>query len=289
MWFPYALFFALITSLTSYLIAKRVMRELDEYMYLAVGNLFAIPFLFIIVIFFYQIPSIDIIFLKSIGISIVLGSIAAILAFRAIRISEVSLVSPISAFNPIFTAIISFFVLGEKFGFKGFLGILLICGGTYFLGISKDSENFLKPVINLIKHKGVQLSFIAFFLWAITPIFEKTAILHTTPQVPPFISLIGLSFSALIYVLIATVRSRNQISKVKKYIPLFLLGGFLGSLGQASAMIAFSTGNLGFVTAVFKLSMIFTIIIGWIFFKENIKARLLGGIIMLAGVFLLVI
>lgn len=293
MWFFFALIFAFTSSISSFLIAKRVMKEMDEYLYLALSGIFTVPFLFLIVVYFYQIPQIDITFILAILASVTIGIFAAIFAYRAIRISEISLVSPISAFNPVFTALIAFIILREAITLEGSFGILLICAGAYLLELSKANGDFFKPIKSLLTNKGVQLSFVAYFIWAVTPIFEKTAIFHTTPQVPPFVSLVGLSFSTLIFMIINVYRSRkslskNNINKVKKFIPIFIAVGILGALGHASAMVAFSLGNLGLVTSMFKLSMIFAVVWGWLFFKEqNIKNRIVGSLVMLVGVILL--
>lgn len=288
MWFFFALSFALITSL-SMIIAKRVMKELNEYTYLFLSGFFAIPFLFFIIKHFFQIPQIDRTFILSISIGVTIGVVAAAASYRAIRISEVSLVSSISAFNPVFTALISFIVLGESIGLRGLWGIALVCLGAYLLELSKLKNDLLAPFKNLLGDRGVQLSLLAYFLWAITPIFEKTAIKHTYPEVPPFASFAGLGLSTVIFFAVAFKPSKIPVKVIKKFIPIFLLLGVLGALGQTSAMIAFSSTNLGFATAIFKLSIIFTVIFGWLFFKEkNIKDRLLGSVVMLGGVLLLV-
>lgn len=289
MWLVYALVFALTTSF-SVLIAKRIMRDVDEYLYLALSSLFALPFLFLIVIYFYQIPQVDEIFIRSIIISSGIGVLGAIFAYRAIRISDVSLVSPISAFNPVFTAIVSFLILKEFLSSKDIMGILLVCAGAYLLELSRVRKSLFSPVRALVSHKGVQLSFIAYFIWAITPIFEKTAIMHTTPQVPPFVSLVGFSISSIIFSSLAKARSKIKFTDIKGFIPVFLAIGFLGGLGQTTAMLAFSVGSLGLVTSIFKLSIIFTTILGWVLFKEqNIKNRLLGSSVMILGVIFLVV
>lgn len=287
MWFFFALTFAATSSL-GVILAKRIMRGMDEYLYLWLGGIFTIPFLFLIIIYFYQIPRIDNVFLFVISVSILLDVLAAIFAYRAIRISEVSLVAPISAFNPVFTAIISLIVLGEAVNLRGWAGILLVCVGAYILQLSKKQKGLFYPIKTLLTHKGVVLSLIAYFIWAITPIFQKTAILHTSPQVPPFASFAGMLGTNIIFGLIAAKFSKIQFSVIKNFLPLLLFVGVLGGVGQASAFIAFSLTNLGFATSIFKLSMIFTVILGSLFFRErDIKDRLLGSIVMLIGVIFL--
>lgn len=288
MWFLYAIMFAFITAVTV-LIAKKIMQETGEYLYLFISNLLTLPFLFFIILTFYQIPKVDNTFWINTLISALLGLIGGILAYKAIKIEDISLVSPIAAFNPAFTALIALIFLNETVTLKGWLGIALICAGAYLLEISKSKEGIFKPLTHLFTNKGVQLSLVAYFLWAITPILQKTAILHTHPQVPPYTSFIGMIGSVLLLTPAYFKSHSNGFKFTKKYLTLFLLLGILGGVGQLSAMIAFSSTNLGFATAVFKLSVIFTVILGWIFLREhNIKDRLLGSSVMLGGVLLLV-
>ena len=155
--------------------------------------------------------------------------------------------------------------------------------------LSKSKKGIFGPIKALAKHRGVQLSLLAYLLWAISPTFEKTAIFHTVPQVPPFAPLVGMIGAIVIYTPLVAKLSKKPVVILKRYLKLFVLSGFIGGIGMAAAFIAFSLANLGFVTAVFKLSMIFTVILGWLFFKEkDIKDRLLGSAVMLAGVILLV-
>lgn len=288
MWFIFGLTFA-ITSAFGTIIAKSILKDSDEYAYIWLSSIFTLPFLFGIILIFYQIPAIDRTFIFAVLGSLSFDVIAALVAFRAIKISEISLINPMSAFNPVFVSIISFFTLGERIGIKGLLGILLIVAGAYLLQASKAKGGFLAPLRALLTHKGVQYSLIAYFLWAITPTFQKTAIFHTTPQVPPFASFIGLLGMTLVYTPLTVKFSRKPLAIARKYFKLLILFGVLGAVAQVAAFTAFSLTKLGFATAVFKLSMIFTVILGWLIFKEkDIKSRLLGSTVMLTGVILLV-
>lgn len=289
MWFWYAITFAIISSF-SVIIAKKVMQKVDQYTYLFVSSLFTVPFLLILALVFFQIPSLDTTFWRAIVVGTVISVTAALLAYKAIRESEISLVNPISAFNPLFTAIISFFTLKEVINIRGILGIVTIVAGAYILKISKSKKGFFEPIRALVTHRGVQLSFLAYFLWAITPTFEKTAILHTSPQNPSFAAFVGQIVAILIYIPLVMKLSKKPFEAVRLNVKWFLLVGMLGGLGVTSAYMAFSLTNLGFATAIFKLSMVFTVILGWVFFKEkDIKQRLLGSLVMLLGVTLLVI
>lgn len=287
MWFFYALAFAIISSF-SVIVAKKVMGSVEHYTYLLVSSIFTAPFLLTISLLFFDVPILDKTFWLATAVGTVISALAGILAYKAIQDSEVSLINPISAFNPAFTALISYFTLKETLSIKSIVGIIVIVIGAYILNITKLERGFLSPFRELVRHKGVQFSFIAYFLWAITPTFEKTAILHTSPQNPPFAAFIGQLIALFIYFPFVLRFSKNPIEKINLNLKLLLINGALGGAAITFAFLAFATSPLGVATGIFKLSLIFVPILSWIFFRENdIKERFIGSLIMLAGVVLL--
>lgn len=289
MWVWLALTFAFLSSINILLI-KLTLKKVDEYVMVWVGALFGLPFLAIIILLFYQFPKIDSIFLIGVMGSAILNIFAGLLSYRSIKISEMSLVTPISAFNPAFTTIISFVTLKEIPSLKGFSGIILIALGAYLLNISSVKKGILDPLKKLFSHRGVQLALVCNLIWAITPTFEKTAIFHTQPQVPPFVSLIAGFLLSLFFLPIMLKKSKNPLHQIKMNLKVFLLMGVIGAVASAAAFQAFSLSKLGYVTAIFKLSMLFNIAWGFLFLKEKgIKEKLLGAVVMFAGVLILVI
>lgn len=289
MWFWYALGFAVLSSV-GVIIAKKVMKTVDQYTYLLINGLFTAPILLIIGLLFFDIPKFDTTFWTVTVIGTSISVFAAILAYKAIRESEISLISPISAFNPVFTAIISFFTLKETISVKHILGIMIIVTGTYLLQLSKSQKGFFEPIKALFTHNGVRLTLFAQFLWAVTPSLEKTAIVHTSPQNPPFAAFVGQIIAILIYIPLVGKLSKNSLQAFKLNYKWFLIAGLISGLAITFAFIAYNLSSLGMVTAVFKSSVLFTVILGWLFFKErNIKEKLLGTLVMLVGVTLLVV
>lgn len=288
MWFYYALSSAFFFSIVIVL-SKRIMKDVGEYVYLLLSGLFTSPFLLAFSLIFYKVPKLDTTFWLVTIFGTLISVAASILVYHAIRNYEISLINPISAFNPVFTALISFILLGERIENKAILGILLVVVGAYLLQLSKASKGLLTPLKALVQHRGVQFSFLAYFLWAITPAFEKTAVIHTFPGNPPFAAFIGQIVAIIILVPIAIKTSPKYISKGFRLWRLFLINGFLAAAAIASVFTVYKLNTLGVITAVLKLSLVFVPILGWIFFKEkNIKERFLGSVVMLIGVILLV-
>ena len=287
MWFFYAIGFAIITS-TYVIIAKKVMRQLDEYQFLWLSGLITIVTQFILLVIFFEIPKINNTFIFSVIISSAINLIAGIASYRAIRISEVSLIAPIAAFNPIFTTLISYFTLKEIIQINDLTGILMVCIGAYFLQISKQSKGLFEPLKSLFKNTGVKLALLAYLLWAITPTFQKVAINNTQPAVPLFASFAGMIVTILFLSPFVLKFSKFSKLKLKNNLNLLIIGAILAAVGQMFAFTAFNLTSLGLATAVFKLDMLFTIFFVWLFFKEkNIKDKFVGALIMLVGTFLI--
>lgn len=289
MWFWFALTFAFLSSLST-LVFKIILKRSDEYVTAWASSVFNLPVLALIIFFFYQIPKIDKFFIFGTAVAALLNVLAGILSFRAIRIADISLIAPISAFNPVFTTIISLFTLREIPSLKGVIGILTIVLGAYLLNLGSLKKGILTPFKKLFSNPGVLLALICMFIWAITPIFEKTAIIHTQPRVPPFASLVANSFLILALLPIMLKKSKNPLGKIKINIKGYLLTGVLGGIAAAAAFNAFNLSQLGSVTAIFKLSMLFNVFWGYLFLGEKeIKSRLLGSVVMFVGVLLLIL
>lgn len=288
MWFLLALFFAFWTSI-SISIAKRILKNVSPPL-MAATVIFSTPLLFAIVLGTTGIPKVDGIFWFGVLMSALLNVFAGTFSFTAIKNAPISLIMPMSSFNPVFTTIFATFTLHEIPSLMQALGIIVIVIGSYLLNVADIKYSLWRPFKILFSNRYVLLFLVANIIWAITPVFEKTAINHTNPSSPPLVAATGGVFLALFLtpIILKTVRSPGR--EIRKNIGLFLILGPLSSLGYWAAFTAFSLANLGYVTAIFKLSVLFAILWGWLFFKEErIKERLLGGGAMLGGTVLLVI
>ena len=288
MWVAYSLFFAFWTSI-GILILKRLTPNFKPASLTLIGNLFTIPCMLILILVLFQIPQTTIEFYKLILISAVFDSIAAITYFKALTISPISLISPISSFNPIFTLIFASIFLNENPTPIKLLGIVVIVLGSYLLNLSSIKKGLLKPLTDLFSNRGVQLFLVANLIWGLTPIFQKQAIFETTPQVPLFAALIG---GVIVSILIFPLAFKEKVYRVpiKKYSKWFLILGPMTALATLAAFTAFTLTNVAYVTAIFKLSTLFTVILGAVFLHEKrIKERFLGAAVMVAGTILIAI
>lgn len=289
MWFFYSLFFAFWTSIGTS-ITKKLTSRMDLFLLILAEEIFLLPFMLLLILFSGGFPQVSPSFYSFVFPASVLDFFAAIFSIYAIKISPISLISPISSFNPVFTTIIAFLSLHEVLSVSKIFGILTITVGSYLLNISEIKGGMFAPFKKLFTNKGVLLFIGANLIWAVTPIFQKQAIFQTKPVVPLFTSFFEGAIVSIFFIPFVLIKNKNRISQIQKNWKLLLFLGPFSALAQWAAFTAFSLTSLGLVTAVFKLSTLFTIIIGGVFLKEErIKERLLGGAVMLAGTILLAI
>ena len=268
------------------LIAKKLVKGISPVLFFLLTLLFALPFMGVL-LFISGIPKFTADFFIILFVAGIFDTIAAILYYKALSISEVSLLAPISSFNPVFVLIFASFFLHENPTFLKLLGIITIVAGSYLLNISSIKSGILKPFTKLFSDKGVQLFLITNLIWGITPILQKKAIFETSPTTP-----ISVPFVEVIFIIILLIpfltKIKSTSSFIKTNIKLLILFAGMSALGQFAAQNAFSLTNVAYSVAIFKLSALFTVILGAVFFKEkHTKERFLGAAVMVAGVILL--
>ncbi len=226
-------------------------------------------------------------FWKFIFIVSILDTIAAVIYYKALSMSEISLLAPISSFNPAFVLIFATIFLHENPTPVKLIGILLIIIGAYLLNVDQIRAGVFKPISKLLSDKGVKLFLISNLIWGMTPILQKKAIFETTPTTPLSVPLIEA-----VFIIVFLSPFFFKMKNVKKYtrtnLKFLLIFGFLATIGQFAALTAFSLNNVAYVTAVFKLSALFSIILGAVLFKEHhIQERFLGAFVMVIGTILI--
>src|SRR3989338_2568976 len=287
MWVWYSLFFAIWGALQTFLV-KKLSKRINSLTLLYIFFLFNIPISFVLLLFIGGVPETTGKFYAYIGIAGLLDVIAFVCSYRAISRSSISLLAPISSFSPVFTTIIAAFTINEIPTPIKFVGILLVVIGAYLLNAADIKGGLLTPFKVLFSNKSVLLFLLAHFLWGFPPIFQKQAIFETTPQVPLFAAIIGMVFVFLFLTPFAFKKAMASFRELRQNLKWFVVNGVGTAFSQAAAYAAFSLVYLGYATSVFRLSILFIIILGGVFLKEErIKERLLGGGVMVLGTILL--
>ncbi len=86
---------------------------------------------------------------------------------------------------------------------------------------------------------------------------------------------------------IAVRRPARAVRQVQQHSRGFLLLGIIGGVAPLMGYTAFSLGTLGYVTALFKLSVVLTILWSYLLLREyEARGRLPGVVVMLLGALL---
>lgn len=185
MWVLLALGAALLTSFNP-ILYKRMLKDADSLVVVWGVTLLALPLLGIFTfIISPQPPRLNWLFAVSVLGAAGLNAVAHLASTRALKLADVSLVTPLLIFSPVFTVAISAIFLNEIPSAIGILGVILILIGAYWLNRDSDAS-WLTPLKTFTFTPNVMLVLLAGLLWAITPLLEKTAILHTSPENPRF-------------------------------------------------------------------------------------------------------
>ncbi len=289
MWAILALGAALLTSFNP-ILYKRMLKDADALVVVWSVTLLALPLLGLFTLALTpQLPSLDGLFALSVLGSAGLNAIAHLASTRALKLADASLVTPLLVFSPVFTVLISAVFLGEIPSAQGLLGVGLVLMGAYWLN-HHPGAGWLAPFQSLAVTPGVMLVLLAGFLWAITPLFEKTAIRHTNPESPRFAAFVATALLTVLLTPAVLARGQASISQLALRLRELFLAGLIAGIAPVLGYTAFSLGFVGYVTTLFRLSTVMTIIWSFLLLKERgLAQRLPGSLIMVVGAILIAI
>lgn len=301
----YALLALVATVLTSLLpiFNKQILRDARPALVAWAINAFSLPLLALGTFLFtqcrltpfsctLQFPQIDSIFLIALLASVVLNWGATLLSTYALEKAEASLISPLLTFNPAFTLLVAWVALGEIPGIRETVGVVIILCGAYLLEVEEARTRLFTPLLVLVRRPGAVLAIIASAMWGMTTVFEKLAIEHMTPQSGPFVALAGTVLMVALLTpgaFFAAGRTRTPEQKrgwsgLHMHPRALLLAALIAGIAPLFGFTAIALGFVGYVTALFKLGAVFTIVWAWLFLGEgNIRQRLLGASVMVVG------
>lgn len=282
-WFIYAITCALSIA-TADALCKKALANNDSYTIALVRNAYAAPFLLIFLPFI-DIPILDGTFFLAVLILIPLDITALLLYIKAIKISPLSLTLPFLSLTPVFSIGTSYIILGERPNKMGLIGITLVAIGAYLLNIHSIKNGIFGPFKEIFKEKGSVLMIIVAFIFSISLIFGKIAVLHSSPIF--FCIVFSLLLTFFIFI-IACFKTNNISRKIISQPVLFLLIGISIAIMMYTHLKSVSLVEVSYMVSVKRLGLLIGVIYGAVLFKEkNIKERFLGCAIMVLGIILI--
>jgi drug/metabolite transporter (DMT)-like permease len=229
-------------------------------------------------------------FWTNIGICAVLAVTGNVLLVYALQRTDLSILGPINAYKAVLSLVLAVFLLGEVPTAFGLTGVFLILAGSYFVVDRAPGQPYRNAFVQFYRDRGVQLRFAALAFSATEAVFLKRAILHSSPMITfLFWSILGLPVAAAAAVILLRGAVGQEMLRLGRHWRTYLWLALTTGLMQATTLLTFGTLQVGYSLALFQLSTLISVFLGYRYFEErNIRRRLLGSAIMVAGAVLIV-
>lgn len=282
--FFYALAAALFASTSDALCKKALGR--DPALVIAWARFAgATPFL-LASLLFVDLPAVDSMFWILLACLVPLEILAVWLYMSALQASPLSLTVPFLALTPVFTTVTSFVLLGEMPDRSGLTGIFHIVLGAYLLHVHLTPQGILEPLRAVWQEKGSRRMIGVALVYSVTSNLGKMAVQHSSASFMAAVYLPVLSVAFLPLLRWSGVRP----GRVRSGWGLFFLIGASQALMAFFHFHAISLILVSYMICVKRLSLVLSVVFGWLFFQESrIEQRLLGSLLMLAGVVLILV
>ncbi len=224
--------------------------------------------------------------LPLIAILLPLDTLAAFLYYVAISRSPLSLTVPFLAFTPVFIPITSWLFLREGVAPMAFVGILLVAVGGYTLFFHSFDE-LLVPFKRFAREPGSVLMLIVAMIYTVTSVLGRKMVLSVgSANMGAFYPIT----SALLLTGVFLLSRRSRREKLRFGRPgLFLAAGLAGAVMITAHFVAISMVNAAYMITLKRTSALFSMGFAALIFKErDIPKRMVGAVLMLAGVVVVV-
>lgn len=226
-------------------------------------------------------PDLDHVFYWTFIITLPFNGIAVLMHTRAIKISPLSLTLPYLAFTPVFMLVTGAVLLGEVPSTGGVFGVIVIVIGSYVLNVDPGSYTLFSPFKALFREKGSMIMLVVAFIFSLTAALGKKAILHSSVM---FFSVLFFLVLNLIILLIMIMTGRISMRQLaSRPVP----GSVAGLLLFAHVVChgwAISMTKAVYMISLKRMSILFGVIYGGVFFSErHLGYRLAGTVLMIFG------
>jgi drug/metabolite transporter (DMT)-like permease len=213
-----------------------------------------------------------------------------VLLVYALRSGDLSVLGPINAYKALVSLVLGIVLIGEIPTAMGIAGMLLIIAGSYFVLESGATPGDQSAFSRFARNPGVQLRFAALALSATEAVFLKKALLLSSPLTTFLLwCLLGLPLAAAAAGVLLRDRLSNQIGLLRRHWRTYLWLALTTGVMQLTTLFAFGQLQVGYALALFQLSALISVVLGYRYFQErHIRKRLLGAAVMVAGAALIV-
>lgn len=213
-----------------------------------------------------------------------LVAISALLYFRALQISDLSLSIPFLAFTPAMLVLTGAVFLHEHLSGKDLLGLFLVVTGSLMMNRPSFRLGLTGPVRAILRNKGSRYMLFVALILSITNPLDKKLVLMSDAVTQAF------SYNVLLWLLLAIVAFRQRPAgpwlQAVRSVPFWLICA--GLFDAFDLLLQFDSHLYAGVVITITLKragIILSVLAGWLIFREkHITDRLVASLVMMAGV-----
>jgi drug/metabolite transporter (DMT)-like permease len=213
------------------------------------------------------------------------------LLVAAVRSTDLSILGPINAYKSVLGLILGIVLIGELPTMPGVAGVLMILAGSALVVDRAGGWPRGNAFVQFFRERGIQLRFAALGLSATEAIFLKKAIVLSSPLTTFVLwSTLGAAVAGVaIVVLLGWPLLPQQIQilhgESRTYLRLVITTGLM----QLGTVLTFGTLQVGYSLALFQLSALISVFLGYRYFQEEqMRTRIMGSLVMTAGAAMIV-
>jgi drug/metabolite transporter (DMT)-like permease len=229
-------------------------------------------------------------FWANIGVAAALAVAGNVLLVHALRSGDLSVLGPINAYKALVSLVLGIFLLGEVPTLTAFAGMLLILSGSVFVfrdGTDVDGVDRLggRRMPAWSRDPGIRFRFGALALSATEAVFLKRALLLSSPLTAFVLwSILGVPIAAVAIAGLLRHRVRNQAGLLRSQWRLYVALAATTGIMQLTTLFTFGRLQVGPSLALFQLSALVSVFLGYRYFEErHVRRRLFGAGVMVAG------
>ena len=277
---------ALIFRILSNPCANMIQKKLSENHSAILINLYSYVFLSLFCIFpahWFNWSQYGVFYWGCVVLSGLLCTLSSVCLIKALEFGEMSILGPINSYKCVIGLIFGLIFLKEIPDISGLFGMITIILGSWLIfDTTKEGFSFA-----LLKRKDIILRFLALFFSGTEAVVLKKIIILSSPLE----SFILWCFSGCIFSFVFMILLKRKFCKI----PVRDMYGCLGiavclGIMQLSTNYVFQKMNVGFGLALFQLSSIVAVILGYKMFGEKqLVKKILGTVIMIVGSCLIIL
>lgn len=201
---------------------------------------------------------------------------------RGYRLGDVSVVYPLArGTGPLLAVILAIVLLGERPTWVALVGAGVVVAGVMIIGFAGGAEHARG------NRTGILYGLVVGVIIAIYTLWDASAV--TVHEMPP----IGFYWGSVVVQLVilavpALRRWPETVATARKNWIAVLLFGFLAPFAYILILYAIQLAQVSIIAPAREVSVVLVGLAGWLLFKEpHPVQRLIGAVVVLAGVFLL--